>query len=226
MFYLQTNWQLQDSIRGLLEKSPLFTQYRYPVDSNARDPSTNEPYALTASNAMCKYLLSCERDYRYSELILSTARGGTEGSEETAENALMNDGKTTEKIDLQAKTSQRLSQGVDQALDLLNKITSGDNIDKNQIETLLKQQQTSDTNLNCNRFISQKKLYSTMQHTFEAAAQEKQCYVCVAYVNELDSMVDSAAAAGGGGGGERKSATGIFVSVSIFFFAFFVMTTF
>ena len=30
--HLSPNWQLQDSIRGLLDTSPLFTQYRYSVE--------------------------------------------------------------------------------------------------------------------------------------------------------------------------------------------------
>ena len=70
--YILKGWQLRDSLQGLLDQSPLFTQYRYSVEHNEVDPSTKEPFALTFANAMCQYLMSCKKTYRFAELIKSS----------------------------------------------------------------------------------------------------------------------------------------------------------
>ena len=94
-----------------------------------------------------------------------------------------------EKVDLKAKAALAQSAGVDQALELLNQIKSGseETIDKSKIEAMLQGEAASDQNVNCEKFTSAKKTYSTMQRRFDEASQEKQCYVCVAYTNELTS---------------------------------------
>ena len=190
---LGKEWQLRDSLNGLLKHSPLFTQYKYSIENNEMDQATKEPYALTASNSICKYLLSCERTYSYSELIKSSSSNTPEGqSSETMQdtmNAASNGDSPTSKIDMKSKASIAVSSGIDNAIKLLNDIKyGGDTLDKSKIEKMLQGQTANDQNIGCQTFTSSQKTYQSYQHQFDQAASNKQCYVCVSYIMELEGL--------------------------------------
>ena len=190
--HLDPSWQLRDSLDGILDRSPLFTQYAFGARSGETDQTSGEPVALSAANAMCQYLLGCKKQFRYAELMQSSVRGaGTEGSAESAGNAAAAGaagGKSaTEKVDFSSAAQMAMGDGVENALRIVQMAMEPGASEQGVRDAILGQKGRDDA-AKCAAFTAAKAKFSELRRKLDVAAQQKQCYVCVGYLNELEAM--------------------------------------